>query len=297
MNSRARTGLLIAIAGVFLIALGMFAAARILDLHVTSGAAPGPTPVPVAKTLVAFAANDVTAGTVLTASDVVLSEIPIEFAPRDKVTKVDDAVGRISKTDLVQGEMILEHNLANPTGVAYDVAYVLDDKHVLMALPATDLMSRESMVKRGDIVDILASYDTSIAPAAQPAPAAPTTTGQAPQQVTFTAFQRLDITAIVISILAPQNPVNTTGSALTNASNAPAAPAAPVSPGPGRDQVAVQAYLLALEPQNALVLKYLKDAGANFDLVLRAPTSSGQFQLTPVTSQYIKELYGLGLLP
>jgi hypothetical protein len=46
-----------------------------------------------------------------------------------------------------------------------------------------------------------------------------------------------------------------------------------------------------------LVLKFLKDTGANFDMVLRAPTSSGQFQLTPVTAQYIRELYGLGLLP
>ena len=150
--------------------------------------------------------------------------------------------------------MILQHNLANPTGQSYDIAWVLDDSHVLMALGATDLMSRLSMIKRGDIVDILASYQT-------------------PQQITFDAYQRLNITAIVIDVLKD------------------------ASTPPQRSQVAVQAYLVALDPQDALVLKYLRDTGANFDLVLRAPTSNRQFQLTPVTAQYITELYGLGLLP
>jgi pilus assembly protein CpaB len=51
--------------------------------------------------------------------------------------------------------------------------------------------------------------------------------------------------------------------------------------------------MLALAPQDALVLKHLKDTGAIFDLVLRAPTSTELFDLTPVTSQYISERYQL----
>ena len=232
--------------------------------------------------MIAFAANDVSAGTVLTASDVTLAEIPIQFAPRDTIASLDNAIGRISKTDLFSGEMILEHNLANPTGQAFDIAYVLDEKHVLMALPATDLMSRESIIKRGDIVDILVSINESLTPVGQePATTAGTSAEQGSQQVTFTAFQKLDITAIVIDVIQTDN------NSIT----------APANAGLTRKQVVVQAYLIALDPQDALVLKYLKDAGAVFDFVLRAPTSSGQFQLTPVTAQFIKELYGLELLP
>ena len=67
--------------------------------------------------------------------------------------------------------------------------------------------------------------------------------------------------------------------------------------GPRRNQVVVQAYLVALDPQDALIIKWLKDIGAIFDFVLRAPTSTGQFQITPVTAEFIKELYGLELLP
>ncbi len=286
MNSRVRTGITIVVVGIILIILGIYAAVRFLNVaSIRNTSQIPPTPAPQTKTKVAFAANDVAEGTVLTEKDITLSEVPIELAPRDAVSNLDNAVGRIVKADLVQGEMILEHNLANPTGTNDDIAYILDDKHVLMAMPATDLMSRESIIKRGDIVDILVSYKEVLnSSAAQ----AGTTTGitpeQGPQQVTFTAFQRLDITAIVVDIIQSNTNVNSAAQSQT-------------SSGPRRDQKVVQAYLIALDPQDALVLKYLKDAGAIFDFVLRAPTSTGQFQLTPVTSQFIKELYGLDLLP
>ncbi len=272
MNTRSRTGLAIAVGGLILIGLGLFAAVRTLNIGITIGVAtPTPTPPPQAKTLAAVAANDITEGTVLASQDVKLIEVPVELAPRDAIANLDNAVGRISKTDLIQGEMILDHNLANPTGQAYDIAYILDDNHVLMALGANDLMSSQAMIKRGDIVDILVTYQTALAPA------------EGAQPVTYDAYQRLNITAIIIDIIQGSNQ----GSAEGSQANI----------GPSRNQVVVQAYLVALDPQNALVLKYLRDAGANFDFVLRAPTSTGQFQLTPVTAQYIRELYGLGLLP
>jgi hypothetical protein len=59
----------------------------------------------------------------------------------------------------------------------------------------------------------------------------------------------------------------------------------------------ILAYLLALNPQDALILKYMKDTGAIFDIVLRAPTSAAKFDLTPITEEYIVEYYGLEILP
>lgn len=271
MNSRTRTGILIALVGFVLIAFGVYAAIRLLNIGVRAPGGPAtPTPSGETRIMVAFVTHDVAEGSILAAPDLTLTEVPVELAPRDPITNLDNAVGRITKTDLLQGEMVLEHNLANPTGQAYDIAYVLDDRHVLMAIQVGDLMTREAIVKRGDIVDLLATYTTTLRD-----------TDETPQTVTFDSYQRLDITAMVIDII--------------EADNADQTQQAPV--GPKRSQVVVQAYLLALDPQNALVLKFLRDTGAGFDLVLRAPTSSGQFQLTPVTTQYIRELYGLGLLP
>ena len=62
---------------------------------------------------------------------------------------------------------------------------------------------------------------------------------------------------------------------------------------PSPSQVRIKAYLLALNPQDALVLKHLKDTGAKFDLVLRAPTSDNIFELVPVYGDFLNEYFGL----
>jgi hypothetical protein len=64
-------------------------------------------------------------------------------------------------------------------------------------------------------------------------------------------------------------------------------------PTPQPSQIRIRAYLLALLPQDALVLKHLKDQGAIFDIVLRAPTSNQLFDLSPVTSEYLMDRYEL----
>lgn len=287
MNSRVRTGLLIAIAGFILIAVGIFFGLRFLKINpIGSITEPPPTPSPEATMQAVFAIRDVPMGTVLSAEDVKMAEIPIKYAPRDIVGTLEEAIGRISKTDMVEGEMLLKHYLVDPTGVSsYDVAYILDENHVLMAMPANDLMSREVIIKRGDIVDIMVSIQESLETVTATEDTGtegetPATETSGPQQITFTVSQRLGISAIVIDILADPN-----------------AQTPPDDPNPNRNQVVVQAYLIALNPQDALVLKYLKDIGGIFEFVIRAPTSTGQFELTPVTSEYIKELYGLDLLP
>ena len=55
----------------------------------------------------------------------------------------------------------------------------------------------------------------------------------------------------------------------------------------------IQAYLLALDPQDALVLKHLKDRNAIFDIVLRAPTSNNNFELAPVYDDFLNDYFGL----
>ena len=184
--------------------------------------------------------------------------------------------------------MVLSHNLADPTTDNKDLNYILSDEHVLMAFPATDLMSREGMVKRGDIVDIFATFDQEMEK-----PAAATTTDETEtdgepetdsRTYTVDTMQRVSITAMVLEVLEEQQ-----------------AGASPLGGGGDQDESepasSIKAYLLALDPQSALVLKHLKDIGAIFDIVLRAPTSTIDHDLTPISSEYIQELYGLELLP
>jgi pilus assembly protein CpaB len=233
--------------------------------------------------VVVVVTRDLFLGDTIVETDVKLASVPVEIAPRNAITTLAEVVGKIIKTDLVQGEMVLSHNLADPTNNNNQLSFILSEDHVLMAFPGDDLMSRESIVKRGDIVDIFATFQETVKTVGETT----TETGEsaAPLMRTFTvdAFQKVSVTALVLEVISQDN-----NSGLLQGQDNQAVPV-PVT--------MIKAYLLALKPQDALILKHLKDVGAIFDIVLRSPTSTVQFDLTPVTEEYIIEFYGLEILP
>ena len=271
-------------AGLALVAIGVLASI-ILVRRTQEQRAATQEQAEVVKTDVVVLARDLFLGDALTSADLTIASVPVELAPRNVVTKVEDAVGKIIKTDLLQGEMLLSHNLADPTNSNNDLSFILSENHVMMAFPATDLMSRENMIKRGDIIDIFATFEQEVRVVGDEAV---TATGEPvePKMRTFTVdtFQRVSVTALVLEIIDEEGNV----SPLTGQQQAE-------STGPVKTRI--RAFLLALTPQDALVLKHLKDTDAVFDIVLRNPTSNVQFELTPVTAEYIIELYGLEILP
>jgi Flp pilus assembly protein CpaB len=275
-------GILFAILGIALIGLGIFAISLLLQ---RSGpqVIVQPTPIPTVKTTVVVVTHDMFLGDLIDAADVTTVDVPVELVPRDAVTDVNAAVDKFVKADLVQGEMVLQHNLADPTNNQYDISFILSDDHVLLAFPAGDLMSSNSIIKRGDIVDIFATISAEVQRVGTTEGSSqPAATEEPPtvEMITIDAYQALEITALVADIFTEEN-----------------APPPSVTNPPTRSQVSVRAYLLALNPQDALLLKYLVDSGADFDMVLRAPPSHQTFELTPITSEYIVELYGLNVLP
>jgi hypothetical protein len=223
--------------------------------------------------------------TVKAAGDLEIASVPVEVIPRNAVTIVEEAVGKFIKTDLVQGEMLLTHNLADPTNKVKDLSFILADDHVLFAFQPGDLLTSEDLVQRGDIVDIFATITQEIKPEEDEIdpetgePVEPET-----REFTLDTFQRVDITALIVDVVQQ---VEGGGDLL---------PGQTAEGDPTRE-VDVRAYLLALNPQDALILKHLTDTGAIFDIVLRAPTSTIPFELTPVTEEFINEFYGLEILP
>lgn len=276
MSSRLRIGIIVAVVGILLIALGAYAVVRLVQDTSEPEEAPVAEVEVVTQTVV-VASRDLFLGTLITSGDVVTKEVPVEATPREFVVSVEDAVDKILKVDMVGGEIITPQNLANPTDVTHDIAWVMSETHVLMAFPATDLISRLSIVQRGDIVDFYATISSEIETINENGETEIQTT-----RLTLDSMQRVEITALVADIIVNDEQVR------AEAGEDETVP---------RRSVNIQAYLLALDPQDALILKFLKDSGAVFDLVLRAPTSTGQFNLTPVTSEYLQELYGLEILP
>jgi len=238
------------------------------------------------KTEIVVVTRDLFLGDTLTETDLKLVLVPVEVAPRNALTDPAEAVGKIIKTDLIQGEMLLSHNLADPTNNNRDLSFVLSDEHVLLAFPASDLMSQESMIQRGDIIDIFATFTQELKTVGE------TTTDAGeqaePETRTFTVdtMQKVSVTAMVLEVIEEGG--GTSPDLVPGQTNSETI----VKP-----KARIRAYLLALEPQDALILKHLKDTDAIFDIVLRAPTSTVQFDLTPVTEEYIIEFYGLEILP
>ncbi len=275
MNRRVLIGILIAVVGVGLIGLGILAISRVL----TQSFAPPvqPTPVVEATTDIVITTHDMSEGTVLNREDVQLATVPVSLVPRDALQTIEEALGKIINTHLIQGEMVLQHHLADPTNVSHDIGYIIGDNQVLMAFPSTDLMSTLGVLQRGDNVDIFATMTVEITP----------TTGiviggqqqKETHTFTFDAFQRIQISAIVADVVQQST-------AQTVAEGQP-------QPTPNPANVKVKSYLLALDAQDALVLKNMKDAGATFDIVLRSPTSKELFSINPVTEEYLVQRFTL----
>ena len=278
MSKKAKP-IFIIIAGLILVAIGVFASILLFQ-RLTANQATQEVEAEVVKTTVVVLTKDLYLGDRIENDDVTVTSVPVEIAPRDVMTSLEEVVGKIVKTDLVQGEMVLLHNLADPTNNNYDLSFVLADDHILMAFPADDLLSRENMVQRGDIVDILATFTEQVKTVGD---TGTTDEDNEPELRTFTVdtMQNVSITALILDVIEGGSDASLLGSGGDEAK-----PAANV-----------KAFLLALNPQDALILKHLKDTDATFDIVLRSPTSNLQFDLTPVTEEYIIEYYGLEILP
>jgi pilus assembly protein CpaB len=279
LNRRVLIGIIIAVVGVGLIGLGILAINNVLKQSFTPP--PQPTPIVEVTADVIVTTHDLGVGSVITREDIQIASMPVSLVPRDALLTIESALGKMTIAHLIQGEMVLEHHLADPTNVSHDIGYIIADNQVLMAFPSTDLMSGLGVLQRGDTVDIFASMTVEVTPTNTTAGVG--TTAEQEQTITrmftFDAFQRVQVTAIVADVVEEQG------------STTPTQGGAQPTPNPAN--VRVRAYLLAMNAQDALVLKHMRDSGAIFDFVLRSPTSNELFEVSPVTVDYLLQRYEL----
>jgi pilus assembly protein CpaB len=289
VSQRARIGILIAFAGIVLAGFGIFFLSRVVQQSITPP--PAPTPLPPVTEQVVVAARDLALGDLLRVEDLRLVAYPVEIIPRNAIRNLENVVGRFTKVPLVFGEMVLDHHLADPTNVSGDLAFIIGDETVLMAFPAGDLMSSLNVLRRGDIVDLLVTSTEEVRVVDETGRQLTDEEGEnlfESRTVTFSAMQRIEITAMIVDIIQSQQGGQATGQVIDGV--------AQPAPTPVPAQVVVRAYLLALSPQDALVVKHLLDTGAIVDLVLRSPTSTQVFELDPVLQEYITDKYQLEVL-
>jgi len=203
---------------------------------------------------------------VLTAENLRSKMIPVNAVPEGALQQASQAIGKITIVELFPEEVILAQRLVDPNVIPADgrMALVMDGDQVLMAFDAEDLMSKAGVLQAGDHIDLLASYSF------------PTSRGadgdMGERLASFSLLQNLTIAAIV-------------GGPAPSDQGALGKQAAQVS----GDLPA--ALLLTVSPQDALTLKYIRDAGGRVDVVLRAPGAEGPFTVEPVDANYLIDKY------
>ena len=215
---------------------------------------------------VVVAARAVSVRSMLVAEDLGLKELPADSVPEGATQKIEEALGKVTTVDLYAGEVVLMQRLVDPSIAPQEgrMALVVAEDQVLMAFPAQDLMSKADILKPGDHVDLL--FSTNFRPPESTTGGDSNGKGE-DQQATFSVLQNITIAAVV------QGAKSSSGSQTRS----------------------LEAILLAVSPQDALIIKFLKDAGGIPDLVLRAPGVERTFPTDPVDATYIVNRYRIRL--
>ncbi|MBC7263111.1 MAG: Flp pilus assembly protein CpaB [Chloroflexi bacterium] len=206
-------------------------------------------------TEVVVARRSIAPRTVIDLEAIEMRSLPADSVPEGAVQSLEEANGKMAIVGLSPGEVLLSHRLADPTKAGANVAIVMDEDRVAVAFPVSDLMSRIGMLQPGDRVDILYSILMK------------QDEGSEGEQVTFAALQNVEVAAII----------------------------RPPAPEGSTQAQAPSALVFALDPQDALVLKYLEDAGGIVDLVVRSPTREQPFDTVPVHKDYLSDRYRIRL--
>ncbi|MBI5565969.1 MAG: Flp pilus assembly protein CpaB [Chloroflexi bacterium] len=239
--------------------------AGVLAVLALQQAVPAPEPVrpptrPVIVAKQAIAARQVVLIESLEVRDFLLDEIP-----SGAIFRMEDAVGKFSFQNVEAGQPLLAQNLASlsaggASGITTTarLAALLPADKLGVALPATDLLSKSGDVDTGDRIDIMASLIVVGGEEGQGG------------QVTLLTLQ--DVPVVKTLEEAVQQPAN---------SNQP----------PPRGKIT--GLIVAVDPQDAVTLKYFVDSGANVSIAVRPPKLTSIFQVIPVTLNYLADKFGI----
>ncbi len=211
---------------------------------------------------------------VIRLADISTEERLVEEVPSGAIFKTDDAAGRIAARSIPPGQVLLAQNLIESfpsTGIepadvvtsTVNFNQALGEELVAFALPVADKLSKEGILLTGDHVDLLFSTDV---------------VGEqegSGGKVSIYAIQDLEVLQIIYQ------PPPADKEEDKKKDNAEAEPPA----------LQPKTLILAMEPQDAVVLKYALDTESPIDLVLRGEDNRRFFDVDAVHINTISERY------
>jgi Flp pilus assembly protein CpaB len=232
------------------------------------------------KEPVVIASNSIAGGTELRGDNLAVEERDV--VPSGAAYSVQDVLGGTTLRDIAAGEVILMQDIQPPNYLTTtrNLDVRLGTDKIAVALPADDILTNWGGVLPGDHVDLLFTFDVLLETPMTEADV-PTT----PQGQTLLGMER-DQSMDNASVLALQDLEVLWF--ITEPTTQPQDEQAATPP-------QKRAMVLKIDPQDAVVLKYLRDSIAQVDVALRGPENTTLFDTQSVNINYLALRYGIVL--
>lgn len=210
------------------------------------------------------AARPLQPGTVITSDDVLLKSFPLDLVPVAAITSTARLENQTIIAPIGQGETFNISKLASSSGGT--ISQQIPVGRVLFAYPVGDLFTQSNILADGDRIDVLITL------------AVPVISSTGTLATNTAATQGRDVTAYTLQNV-------TVFKVLRSNADTP------------RSQTAnaqqPTALLLSLTPEDALLLKRLRDSGSKIDLVLRPVTDRASADVPPIDNDVLISRYRL----
>jgi Flp pilus assembly protein CpaB len=239
-----------------------------------------PTPVRLGRVVVAT--QSIARGSEIRADFVEFADLNEADIPNGAAKQSQAVIGAIARRDFARGEVITMQDIVLPWAPRrITETLLIDDDKLVVVLEADDVLSQWGGVIPGDRVDLLFSLDIILE------------TPMYPQEV-LAADEGIQL------IERDQSMDNTSVLALQNLEvleilEEPTPPGAAQQEEGTPVELPRRALLLQIDPQDAVILKYLRDSEATIDVALRARDNDTQYEVDAVNINYLILRYGIVL--
>jgi len=115
-----------------------------------------PAKPPVQTGIVLLAGRDIPASTPITAEDLIMKEIPVEYIQPGVVTSLGQVIGQIASTPIAAGEQIIKTRLLPPGKIGKTLSEITPQGKRAVTVSVDNISSLAGLLKPGDFVDVFA---------------------------------------------------------------------------------------------------------------------------------------------
>lgn len=200
------------------------------------------------------AARPLEPGVTIAVTDYVLKDFPLDLVPISAITQTADLDGQFLVSAVGQGETFRKDQFLGSQAKA--ISQQIPPGKVLFAFPIVDLMSKSNLIQDGDHIDLMLTVTKAADGQGGGAPSAGQATG-------FT-LQNIEVFKVLRGATADNKQVG--------------------------DPTAI---LCSVTPQDAVVIKSVKDSGGTIDFTLRSPADKDPFDAPAINQTQLTERYNL----